>query len=1326
MDQAHGDSHARQGSGCSGEGDGHRSREPKRRRRRLLRRFFFVLLALPIVVVGALILLRNPLLRYLLPRVASPAVGCAIHVEEVSISLGGALTLRGLQGSALAEDSPIRSVRFEILTAQIALSRILSDGAGAVTSLAVRGGLLELDCSRPGMPAREPEEPPNIVFPNRIPEISVDLDRLVLRAGDDLASMNGLVLRARADRGGSDVSVRSTLRWRLEDRSGTTPVNLSCRYEGGVVSDVTLAAGSFGAIQGGRFEAGGDRFDVRMGLRSVALDDIVHAVSGETASLKALVNVDVEATIPVADPLSAAATVTARAHLAPASPGTVPSVPPSQLSVEAVLAQRVVEISEAQWTGAGCAITARGLRGSLESLEPEPILASLSGILAVDSESLARAITPFVDRDALDSQILAVLNESSLAARFRLQEGLLFDGAVTCVSSHHQLTMDQGSLDLDVASPSRSGVSASGTLIVQDCAVLGKLLPVSSPELGGSVIVGFSLQGPLRGPVVEASLRGEALRAAGAPPAKLAGEVSWEDGALAASNVVIRWEEEPRLTVEAAGSLYPGEGMLERVTLRVSGSGLPSVARRFPDLARSLPAGPLEVTARLEGPILWPDLDCSITATGFGAGETAGAANVTVVKRGDGIQLHAENVTISECEASIELDGTLDRTRPAGELIVRQLRVGAGETVWERVAGGVLRFDLSESTFQIDPPLTLSDGTGTLLMACSPDEEPGRFTAHLEADYPGELALGRENEHLHLRDLSAELTVRCDLGSGSALPLRGIDVRAGARDVMLPELTGSAEVKTSRLEAHLDLAGDRPVGRALIDVPAVIMRMVPNGPAFREPRMGSLKADVRLVGDRISLEDFQCTLGSVRVASHGTGTLVPDLRTVLRKARTPQLEALSVAITADANDLALLKGELDNAFDLASRVPDLRRLGGSGSVEFHIGGTSSRPEFRGAVVLADAEVRYGSAPPVLALEARLLLEKGHVVIDSCVAEVGGAPVRITGGVRDLFDTPACDIGVNGTDVLVVRSDTARFRSDADLTITGPLQRLQVAGSLHLTTGRVLHAIPLVDFGALVRRAEGIVATRQDRRDVGRTATGFKLFSLGSAPLKDCRFDVAVTAEEPVRITGNIFKGELRPDLHLRGTGEVPYLAGSLYLDHFSFSLPATKVKVESGAIRFDEKKPLFPELNLIGRARSKGYDVTVAVTGTLNEPNVALSSTPSLTATETLLLVTTGQDPARAQGDSERRALLTVAQYFAADVLYTLFGGGSVEDAESILDRFEIETGRNVSRSGRDTWEIRFRVKEEALLANDSLYLVGDQDEFDHYNVGLRLVIHDR
>ncbi len=226
--------------------------------------------------------------------------------------------------------------------------------------------------------------------------------------------------------------------------------------------------------------------------------------------------------------------------------------------------------------------------------------------------------------------------------------------------------------------------------------------------------------------------------------------------------------------------------------------------------------------------------------------------------------------------------------------------------------------------------------------------------------------------------------------------------------------------------------------------------------------------------------------------------------------------------------------------------------------------------------------------------------------------------------------------------------------------------------------------------------------------------------------KNLAFDVEVTARDPVALVGNLYDGSVIPELRLRGTGEVPYVVGAVFLDRFRLSLPATTLRTESGLIRFDEARPLFPELAISATTRMRGLDITVAVTGPFNDPTVAITSSPPIPADDLLLLVTTGRPPSEEGPYDRRSALLTVARFLGADLLRQLFGGTRLDASESLIDRFEFEAGRNLSRTGQETFEARFRLADRVLTASDSLYLAGDRDDFDHYNMGLRVVIYGR
>ena len=56
------------------------------------------------------------------------------------------------------------------------------------------------------------------------------------------------------------------------------------------------------------------------------------------------------------------------------------------------------------------------------------------------------------------------------------------------------------------------------------------------------------------------------------------------------------------------------------------------------------------------------------------------------------------------------------------------------------------------------------------------------------------------------------------------------------------------------------------------------------------------------------------------------------------------------------------------------------------------------------------------------------------------------------------------------------------------------------------------------------------------------------------------------------------------------------------------------------------------------------------------------------------------------------------------------------------FDRFDLDFGRDVTKSGDQTVETSFRLSEEITGQGRMYYLTGEKDRYDAYNYGLRLV----
>ena len=80
-----------------------------------------------------------------------------------------------------------------------------------------------------------------------------------------------------------------------------------------------------------------------------------------------------------------------------------------------------------------------------------------------------------------------------------------------------------------------------------------------------------------------------------------------------------------------------------------------------------------------------------------------------------------------------------------------------------------------------------------------------------------------------------------------------------------------------------------------------------------------------------------------------------------------------------------------------------------------------------------------------------------------------------------------------------------------------------------------------------------------------------------------------------------------------------------------------------------------------------------------------------------------------------------VAVYLGRELLTSLSGMEYTGD-ESILDRLQLDIGRDITQQGERTIEARFLLKEGLLRENDAVYLSAEKDIWDDYNGGLRFI----
>jgi translocation and assembly module TamB len=167
------------------------------------------------------------------------------------------------------------------------------------------------------------------------------------------------------------------------------------------------------------------------------------------------------------------------------------------------------------------------------------------------------------------------------------------------------------------------------------------------------------------------------------------------------------------------------------------------------------------------------------------------------------------------------------------------------------------------------------------------------------------------------------------------------------------------------------------------------------------------------------------------------------------------------------------------------------------------------------------------------------------------------------------------------------------------------------------------------------------------------------------------------------------------------------------------------MEVVSGVLQFGSGEPLRPDMTLTSEMSVARYDVRATATGTLDELEITLSSTPPLPQDDLWVLVLTGQAPTDRWQDRSSQAMESLAVFLARDTLVRWFTDGP-GDGEGLLDRFEIDVGAQPSQTGQTTGRVLFYLKPRSRRATRETYLSAEIDQYDRVNYALGIVFRPR
>jgi hypothetical protein len=371
-------------------------------------------------------------------------------------------------------------------------------------------------------------------------------------------------------------------------------------------------------------------------------------------------------------------------------------------------------------------------------------------------------------------------------------------------------------------------------------------------------------------------------------------------------------------------------------------------------------------------------------------------------------------------------------------------------------------------------------------------------------------------------------------------------------------------------------------------------------------------------------------------------------------------------------------------------LPGITQIDGDLALDVNINGTIAQPELSGSgdITINMARFTNTSFPSLSGFHSRMTFAGNVLHFERVNGDLAGGPFTVAGQVTfPKLTEPNLDFEVKAQSVLVARNDTLTARADANVKVVGPLKNATVTGTVALTNSSLLKNIDLLPIGLPGRPAPQPASDRPD-------------FSVPQPPIRDWKFDLAVTTKDPFMVRGNLANGGAIVDLHVTGTGLHPALQGVVRLQNVEATLPFSRLEVSSGSLYFDPSDSFNPKIDLQGTSLIRDYTVHVYVFGTSLSPEAVFSSEPPLPQEEIISLLATGTTRQELVGNNSvlagRAAMLLVQQLYR-----NIFKKGEPTKSNSVFNKLDVDVGNVDPRTGQQTVTARLRVNDQFVLIGD-------------------------
>lgn len=318
----------------------------------------------------------------------------------------------------------------------------------------------------------------------------------------------------------------------------------------------------------------------------------------------------------------------------------------------------------------------------------------------------------------------------------------------------------------------------------------------------------------------------------------------------------------------------------------------------------------------------------------------------------------------------------------------------------------------------------------------------------------------------------------------------------------------------------------------------------------------------------------------------------------------------TVALTKDGRMDFALRGNAD--LDHFSMPDQDLEFGGTVAINAHLTGTPSAPDLTGDVQMSDLAFTGGQVPVAISGgNGRLVLTSDKATLENFTARANDGTAKASGTVtlKNLLPQD-WNFTITATDIDMYYQDVQAI-INGNLALKGDQQHQEVTGTLTIP-----EADYVKNFTAATLSGGGGGGINFANAAEESSGAGF-----GLPPL---HLNIQVSAPSTFLIRNDLVNTVATAALHLGGTIDSPSISGHIGLEGGTIKLEGQRYYITTGTLDFPAGGQT-PEVNLMTEADISTYHLNVGLRGPINDMEVELRSDPTLSRSDVLSLIATGQ-----------------------------------------------------------------------------------------------------